>query len=135
MGFATSIAISIFFIAIMLIATVTYPVIFHSTTSIRDSINDKHKLQMSRLNTHINIMSATQTGGNINITLSNRGSTVLNANKSDILVDGNYTSYIVSPSGLWLPGKNAVFSVNADAATNHTLKIITENGISAYWEV
>ncbi len=132
MGFATSIAISIFFIAFMLIATVTYPAIFHSTTSIRDSINDKHELQMKELNTRINIISTIQIGGNITITLSNEGSTVLHADRSDVLVDGNYTTFSVSPNGFWLPGKNVVYTVNADAATNHRVKIITENGISAY---
>ncbi len=135
MGFATSITIVIFFTAFMLIASATYPVISHSAKNIMDSTNDKQKLQMSQLNTRINLMSVIQIGENINITISNEGSTVLHAETSDILVDGNYTSYSVSPSGLWLPGKNAVFSVNAGAATNHTLKIITENGISAYTEV
>ncbi len=135
MGFATSITVAIFFLAFMLIAAVAYPAISHSTASIRDSINDKHKLQMDELNTRINIISAIKIGSNIYITLSNNGSTVLHANRSDVLVDGSYTAYSVSPNGFLLPGKNAVFTINADTAINHTVKIIAENGISAYTEV
>ncbi len=132
MGFATSITVTILFLAFMVLASITYPAIFHSINIIQDSIEDKHELQMDELNTRISILSAAAGGGSISVTVSNNGSTVLNASKSNVLVNGSYTSYSVSPN-LWLPGKNAVFTV--DASSYSRIKIITENGISAYKEV
>src|SRR5574341_434739 len=131
MGFAASITVTILFLAFMVLASITYPAIFHSISSVRNSIEDKHELQMDELNTRISILSAVDGGPSITVTVSNNGSTVLNASKSNVLVNGNYTGYSVSPD-LWLPAKNAVFTV--DASSYSRIKIITENGISAYKE-
>ncbi len=135
MGFATSITIAIFFMGFIIISSIAYPLIFHSYTDIQDSIRKKHNHQMEKLNTHVDVFSFASDGGTVNITLSNDGSTVLHAGKSDVLLDGIYTTYSVDPNGLWLPGRNAVFTLNADTSVNHTIKIITENGISIYKEV
>lgn len=131
MGFATSITVAILFLSFMVIGSIAYPVMFKSYENVQDSITEKHKLQMSELNTRISILNTTANGSNfINITVSNNGSTVLHANKSNILINGSFSSYTVNPSGLWLPTKNAVFTVSADPASAHNIKIITENGIS-----
>lgn len=135
MGFATSITIAIIFMGCVIIATIVYPLIFHSYNDIQDSIKEKHALQIEELNTRIGISSAISGSGTINITLSNDGSTVLNAGKSNVLLDGVYSAYSVNPDGLWLPGKTAVFTLDADSSIIHTIKIITENGISIYREI
>ena len=135
MGFATSITIAIIFMGCVIIATIVYPLVFHSYNDIQDSMKEKHTLQMKELNTHIGVSSAVSGSGTIDITVSNEGSTVLHASKSDVLLDGTYTTYNVNPGGLWLPGKTAVFTLNANTSLIHTIKIITENGISIYKEI
>ena len=135
MGFATSVTVAIFFMGFTIIATMVYPVIVHSYSDIQESIKERHTVQMEELNTHIDVVSSVSGSGIIDITISNRGSTVLHANRSNVLLDGTYSTYSVSPSGLWLPGRNAVFTLNTDTSINHTVKIITENGISTYKEV
>lgn len=130
MGFATSITVAILFLSFLVIGSIAYPVMFKSYENVQDSINEKHKLQMSQLNTKITIISTAANVSKIDITVSNNGSTVLHANKSNILINGSFSTYTVNPSGLWLPTKNAVFTVSADPASTHDIKIITENGIS-----
>lgn len=125
MGFATSIAVVIIFVSLLITATVYYPLLLNSYKNLEESKNEKHEIQMEQLNTAIKIINIT---GN-NITVSNNGTTVLNASKSDVLVDGVYTTYTVTPSGLWLPGENAVFVVSGNYSR---IKIVTENGVSAY---
>ncbi|MCE8425501.1 MAG: hypothetical protein J5U17_06955 [Candidatus Methanoperedens sp.] len=130
MGFATSITVAIFFLSFMVIASIVYPVLSRSYNNIQESIDVKHNIQLNELNTRINILSTTANGGgNIDITVSNDGSTVLHANRSNVIVNGILSNYTVTPSGLWLPKKNAVFSVNT-GATSPPIKVITENGIS-----
>ncbi len=135
MGFATSITIAIFFMGFIIISSIAYPIIFKSYNNIQESAREKHNLQMEKLNTHIDFFSFASESGTINITLSNDGSTALHAGRSDVLLDGAYITYGVNPAGLWLPGRNAVFTLNANTSINHTIKIITENGISLYKEV
>jgi archaellum component FlaF (FlaF/FlaG flagellin family) len=135
MGFAASIAVAIFFLAFMIIVAITYPLVSHSISDVRDSVKEKHDIQMKQLNTRLGIVSAVSGSGTIDITISNDGSTVLHSNKSNLLLDGIHRTYSVSPNGLWLPGRNAVFTLNANTSINHTIKIITENGISIYKEV
>ena len=125
MGFATSIAVVIIFVSLLITATVYYPLLLNSYKNLEESKNEKHEIQMEQLNTAIKIINIT---GN-NITVSNNGTTVLNASKSDVLVDGVYTTYTVTPSGFWLPGENAVFVVSGNYSR---IKIVTENGVSAY---
>ncbi len=130
MGFATSITVAILFLSFMVIGSIAYPVMFKSYENVQDSITEKHKLQMSQLNTKITIISTAANVSKIDITVSNNGSTVLHPDKSNILINGSFSTYTVNPSGLWLPTKNAVFTVSADPASTHDIKIITENGIS-----
>ncbi len=129
MGFATSVAVVIIFVALLITATIYYPLLLNSYKNLEESKNEKHEIQMEQLNTAIKIINITNSG-NIIITVSNNGTTVLNASKSDVLVDGVYTTYTVTPSGLWLPGENAVFTVSG--TTYSRIKIVTENGVSAY---
>jgi archaellum component FlaF (FlaF/FlaG flagellin family) len=135
MGFATSAAVAILFLGITILASITYPVMIDSFSKVQRSIDDKHEIQMDELNTRINIISSVSSGVHISITLSNNGSTVLHSSKSNVLFDGNCITYSVTPTGLWLPGENAVFTVNAGTSGSHRIKIITENGISAYTSV
>lgn len=135
MGFATSITVSIFFIGFVITFSVAYPLIIHSYNDIQDSVRERQDLQLDRINTHIGYSSSVSAGGIINITLSNDGSTALHAGLSDVLLDGAYTTYSVNPSGLWLPGSNAKFTLSANTSMTHSIKIITENGIALYKEV
>jgi archaellum component FlaF (FlaF/FlaG flagellin family) len=130
MGFATSITVAILFLSFMVIGSIAYPVMFKSYENVQDSVNEKHKLQMSQLNTRINILSSSYSGGKYDITVSNNGSTIMHANRSTVILDGKYTSYSVSPTGLWLPTDSVIFTITENDNIQHRLKIITENGIS-----
>ncbi len=130
MGFATSVTVIILFVALLIIATINYPILSDSYKTLRDSKEINNKIQADRLNTAINITNVS-IGSTLNITAYNKGSTVLHADNSSVLIDGVYMTYSVVPDGLWLPGKEAVFSVNSSSYTR--IKIITGNGISAYY--
>ena len=131
MGFATSITVAIIFMAIIIMATITFPIMNQSYEKVQESKDDKHEIQMDQLNTAIDIKSTVKSGGNsLIITVSNEGTTVLRGNKSNILIDGTYKTYTVTPTGYWMPQTDAVFTVNANTSANHVITITSENGIS-----
>lgn len=131
MGFATSIAVVIIFLAIIIISTVTLPIIMQSYEKVQESKDDKHKIQMDQLSTAIDITNIVKSGSNsLIITVTNEGTAVLRGNKSNVLIDGIYKTYTVTPTGYWMPQKDAVFTVNASTSANHIITITSENGIS-----
>lgn len=131
MGFATSITVTIIFFVIIIISTITFPIIIQSYEKVQESKNDKHEIQMDQLNTAIDITNIIKSGGNsLIITVANEGTTVLRGNKSNVLIDGIYKTYTVTPTGYWMPQTDAVFTVNASTSVNHVIIITSENGIS-----
>lgn len=131
MGFATSITTAVLFLSILIITTTVYPIIFDSYRTIQESLDDKHRIRMDQLNTDVDITNiANLTPNTITITISNQGTTVLNASRSSVVVDGICKTYSASPDGYWMPLKNARFTVNAITSTDHQVIVITENGIS-----
>ena len=131
MGFATSITVAIIFMAIIIMATITFPIMNQSYEKVQESKDDKHEIQMDQLNTAIDITNIVKSGGDtLIITVSNEGTTVLRGNKSNVLIDGIYKTYTVTPTGYWMPQTDAVFTVNASTSVNHVITITPENGIS-----
>ena len=130
MGFATSITVAIIFMAIIIMATISFPIMIQSYENVQESRDDKHEIQMDQLNTAIDITEVKGVGNSLVITVSNEGTTVLRGNKSNILIDGIYETYTVTPTGYWMPQTDAVFTVNASTSVNHVITITSENGIS-----
>jgi flagellar protein FlaG len=115
MGFAASVATIIIFIAIIIISTITYPTLVKSFKNVADAKDDRHNIQMDQVNTAIDIIDISDIGGNqLQITVTNEGTTMLHASNASVLVDGMYTNYSVSPSGFWSPQNDAVFTVSAN---------------------
>ena len=130
-GFATSITTAIIFISVLIIATSAYPILFSSYQTLQDSQDDKHDIRMDQLNTAIDITDlGNTTVNNIDITVSNNGTTVLDVESSDILVDGLYTSYSATPTGHWMPLTDVRFTVAASTSTDHQIAVITAHGNS-----
>lgn len=131
MGFATSITVAIIFLALIVIATMTLPIMFQSYEKVRESRDDKFEIQTAQLNTAIDITDIFASGSNsLIITVSNEGTTVLTSNRSNVLVDGTYEPYTVTPAGYWTPQTDAVFTVTASTSVNHVITVISENGNS-----
>jgi archaellum component FlaF (FlaF/FlaG flagellin family) len=131
MGFAASVATIIIFIAIIIISTITYPTLVKSFKNVADAKDDRHNIQMDQVNTAIDIIDISDIGGNqLQITVTNEGTTMLHASNASVLVDGMYTNYSVSPSGFWSPQNDAVFTVSANVDQNHVIKIVAESGKS-----
>ncbi|RJS71778.1 MAG: fla cluster protein FlaF, partial [Candidatus Syntrophoarchaeum sp. WYZ-LMO15] len=76
----------------------------------------------------------------LTIDVKNTGSTVLNASKVDVLLDGeletaNITSLKVNgvDSSVWSPEDTLQIKISGVAANPTRIKVIAENGISDYY--
>jgi len=121
-------------IALEIIIGTTVPTI----TNVHDSFDKMRNRAIEQVQTDINITSVrTLVNGSdhdINITIDNTGSITLETEDFDILVNG--TSYSFTSSKSYLHPKNTVyFNVSSLKGTGiRRLKVITNNGISDYYE-
>jgi archaellum component FlaF (FlaF/FlaG flagellin family) len=133
MGFATSITIAIFFVSFLIIASMTYPILINSYKTLQNSRVTNHDIHMDQLNTAVDIIRLTDlTENSITITVLNKGSTVLNVDSSDILIDGLYANYSAAPTGHWMPLEEVRFTINTSTSSDHRISFITENGNSDF---
>lgn len=137
MGFSTSISIVILFIGLLTTATASYTTIDRSTEILAEARDTQHERMLDQLNTEITITGITQDGSDLNITVRNDGTTVLNSStiEIDVLLDGSYTTpSSITPPGVWSPDKSTNIILANENITNRRIKVVVENGESDYYE-
>jgi archaellum component FlaF (FlaF/FlaG flagellin family) len=134
MGFSTSISIVILFVGTLAIATASYTTIDRSTELLMEAKDTQQERMLDQLNTKITITGIAQQGSDLNITVKNEGSEVLNSSAINVLLDGSYvTPDSITPSGIWSPDVSInVILADVTPLSNRRIKIIVENGQSDY---
>jgi len=107
------------------------------TTDIYDSYKEMKNRYVDQIQTDIIISGVTNSSNgtdyNINITVENTGSTNLETRHFNILINGESQEFICSSSYLF-PEDVAYFNVNFISSGSKKLKVVTNNGISDYYE-
>ena len=108
-----------------------------ATTDIYDSYKEMKNRYVDQIQTDIIISGVTNSssGANydINITVENTGSTNLETRHFNILINGESQEFNCSSSYLF-PEEEIYFNVTGINNGNKKLKVITDNGISDYYE-
>ncbi len=150
MGMETSVVVALIVSVFLIIGAFTYSSVDYSLKLVKNAQNVQDTMKKTKMQTDITITNASlcDTSGNcsnktgnvyLNITLQNTGKTTLNASLLEIFVNGNYyPSYNLTPAGnyTWVPEKNmniSLYPMNYTNTTGGRIKVVTENGISAYW--
>ncbi|MEA1930935.1 MAG: hypothetical protein U9O06_05235 [Euryarchaeota archaeon] len=131
MGFSVSASTAIIFAGVFLAIGVLYPAVSNGYERVTDAEIDRDDAQLDMRNTDINITSVSSSA----ITVRNEGSTSLDADEIDLVVDGEYrprddytTSVDSDPdTGLWLPGES--LTIDGLSASNR-IKLVTDHGVS-----
>jgi len=131
---ATAIVGVAILMAIELIVGSTVP----TMTDVHDSFDAMRDRAIKQIQTDINITDvSSQINGSdydINITIENIGSTTLETEKFNILINGTESTFTCSKTYLH-PENEVYFNVSSlQGSGNRRLKVITENGISDYYE-
>ena len=132
MGFSVSASTAIIFAGLFLAVGTLYPAVSNAHERVTDAEIERTDATLDMRNTDINITAVTP-GGDLSV--RNEGSTSLDPDEIDVIVDGEYqsrsdynVSVTVSTDGeLWLPGETlSVTSINP----TERVKIVTDHGIS-----
>lgn len=142
MGASNAIAVAILLLGFILISTVSYSSYYSYQKLMQKAQNDQETMKKAKMQTDITITNVSLSGnsGNVylNITALNSGVTTLNASKLELFVNGNYyPSYNLTPANnyTWVPMRNmniSLYPMNYTNTTGGRIKVVAENGISAY---
>ena len=138
MGFSLVAAAAIISVSIVMAIEIIVGTTIPTVTDVHDSFDEMKDRAIDQVQTDINItgISSVTNGSNydINITVENTGSTTLEIAYFNILINGTEKVFTCSNSYLF-PENEVYFNVSSLQGTGERrLKIVTDNGISDYYE-
>jgi len=138
MGFSLAAAAAIIGVSTLIVIGTTVENILPAMIDTNDSYNDMKDRGIDQVQTDINITSViTPSNGSnydLNFTVDNTGSVYLETTNFDILINGTAQQFTCGESYLY-PENEVYFNVtNLPGAGTRILKVITDNGISDYYE-
>jgi len=138
MGFSLAAAAAIIGVSTLIVIGITVENILPTMTNTNDSYNDMKDRGIDQVQTDINITSViTPSNGSnydLNFTVDNTGSVVLETSYFNILINGTTQQFTCAGSYLY-PENEVYFNVtNLPGTGTRILKVITDNGISDYYE-
>lgn len=138
MGFSTSGATAILFIALLVSVSTIYPVLETRQERISAATDRRADRSLDRHNTDLGNASAdydSQTD-TLTVTVVNTGTATLSVDRTDLLVDGrlevngNATVDGDADRTLWLPGTKLTIEVTGVVDQPDRVKVVTPTGVS-----
>ena len=138
MGFSLVAAAAIICVSIVMAIEIIVGTTIPTMTNVHDSLDEMRDRAIDQIQTDINITSVTSevngSDHDINVTLENTGSISLETKYFNILINGTDTKFTCSSSCLH-PKNEVYFNISSLESTGpRRLKIITDNGISDYYD-
>ena len=140
MGFSVSASTAIIFAGVFLAIGVLYPAVSNGYERVTDAEIDRDDAHLDMRNTDINITNVTDS----QIKVRNEGSTSLDADKVDLVINGVYQPRDDfnpevdgdTSTSLWLPGETLAIYENGSVSWSSTdqLKLVTDHGLSVTGE-
>lgn len=137
MGFSLVAATAIIGVSMMVATGTLIGSLLPMVTDINDSYDDMKDRAIEQVQTDITITSVTNTGGStydLNITVENTGSVVLETSYFNILINGTSQQFTCSKSYLYPENEVYLNITNLEGTGTKKLKVVTDNGISDYYE-
>ncbi len=136
MGAETSVVVALLFVGFLFVATSIYSLVNYDQNLVKKAQYDQDTMKKAKMQTDITITNIWPANPPyLNITVQNTGETTLNSSALEIFVNGNYyPSYNLSPIGnTWVPKNSKNISILTGSYPNNSrIKVVAENGISAY---
>ena len=144
MGFSVSAATAVIFAGLFLALGIFYPAMVNSYERVQAADADQADRALEQANTDIQLADATDGGNQLDVTLTNNGSTSLTVSETDVVVDGTYIqrseldTTVVDVDGtddsatdLWLPGETLEITYNPTGQFNpDRVRVVTEHGVA-----
>lgn len=139
MGFSVSGSFAILVLASFIAFGMLHSAGTNSFERVTDATQDAYEDDLDKRNTAIDIVRAEHGSGQLDVNVTNNGTTALAVNDTDLLVDNVYqrpddgdveVEVVDKPdSELWLPGQTLSFRVQTSDAPGR-VKVVTEYGVA-----
>ena len=144
MGFSVSASTAVIFAGLFLALGMFYPAVANSYERVQAADANQADRALEQANTDIQLDDATDGGNQLDVTLTNNGSTSLTVSETDVVVDGAYIqrseldTEVTDIDGntdqntdLWLPGETLDITYNPPGPFNaDRVRVVTEHGVS-----
>lgn len=138
MGFSTSGAIAVIFIAILLSLGVLVPSVDGAYERVAHAADEEDERALAVTNTAIQIVATDYKPGQDELTVEvdNEGSRTIDVEHTTLLVDGVYVTpdntTVDGEAGrtVWAPGERLTFTVQGYTSDPNRVKVVTGNGVA-----
>lgn len=139
MGFSVSGSFAILVLAAFIAFGMLHTAGANSFERVTEATHDDYESDLDRRNTAIDVVTAEYGSGQLDVNVTNNGTTALSVNDTDLIVDNAYQRHddgdveveVVNGSGshLWLPGQTLSFRVQMSDAPGR-VTVVTEHGVA-----
>ena len=138
MGFSVSGSFAILVLASFIAFGMIYSAGANSFERVTDATHESHERGLDQQNTAINVSAVTYQGGDLDVNVTNTGTTSLSLNATDVIVNGTYRQSFQRfevagkpDSDLWLPGETLSIRINdSDLQSGDLIKVVTEHAVA-----
>jgi len=147
MGFSVSASTAVIFAGLFLALGMFYPAMANSYERVQAADANQADRALEQANTDIRLDDTTinnaPSGDNqVDITLTNNGSTSLTVSETDLLVNGTYIQRSEldtevdgdSTTSLWLPGETLIITYETSGTVDR-VRVVTEHGVTVSGDV
>lgn len=143
MGFSVSGSTAVIFLGLVVSFGIALSAAQTTTSEITQSWNDGASDMLDQKNTEIEIADASfnSTSSNVTVNVTNTGTTTLDPDKVDLLIDGELKTerdadvVDAGQTGVWLPGEKLVLFADRTGGEPDAVIVVTGNGVSEFKEV
>jgi flagellar protein FlaF len=135
-GFGVSGSTAIIFLGLLVATGTLYTAASTTAERLDEAHDDDQERLLDRKNTDVEIASASNVSTNLEVKVTNTGSTTLSVEGTTLLVDNSYVSPDTTKvegdqaTDVWAPGETLTFEV-VDEGDAARIKVVTENGVAA----
>jgi archaellum component FlaF (FlaF/FlaG flagellin family) len=137
MGFSVTASSGIIGISILVIIEISVGSIYPAYQDVTEAYKEMKDRCLEQLHTDLRIVSVNTTingtGYDLNITVENTGSIIIDATKCHVLINGTLYQFQVTNEYIYPETQEHLILFQLPGTNNQRLKIITKNGISDYF--
>ncbi len=142
MGFSVSMTFAIFLVAFIVLASMLVSSYSYRSNLVNDAKEVQQERMLNKIQTDFEITDTSYNaeGNFLLIDVNNTGSTVINASKIDVILDGNLKTDSITAltidgtaTSVWAPDECLEINISGISSNPARVKVIAANGVSDYY--
>lgn len=140
MGFSVSGSFAIIVVAAFIAFGMAYTAGSNGFERVTDATKSAHEMDLETKNTAVDVVRANYSAGQLEVNVTNNGTTALEVNATDLIVNGTYHTHDEfahievdgdPDTAIWLPGEELFVQIGLpDLGSTARVKVVTEHGVA-----